>query len=240
MRLVISLLLVFCTCLVFAESSIKYWCTETNVVMAISAYERERVLPNGERIRTFSTDIDPACTNYTAVLFTVLHPARMKGRFVRLSGPGDEGPAGCYYRRRYDLNTLYYIPIVALREHGNQQALEPFDLFEIGNTHSTLNVESQRPNEYFWKEDEVKRRVSEIRESINVCSNEVKALSSFLRDNPRPGRDDPRFREWARNHYQYQKRVHSDLPYFQIQLNDLAWQIQQIRRLDEVEEDVPR
>ncbi len=228
----ISLLLIFCARVAIPEP-VRYWCSETNAVVAVSAYERERILPNGAHIRTFSTDIDSACTNYTAILFTVLHPKSMKGRFVLLSGPKDESGFGFVFTKRYEMDALYYIPLAALRKHGNEAALEPADFFRIGDTNSTLNVESQRLKEYYWNEDSAKQEVSKIRETINLYSNEVTSLSDYLRSHPRPERNDPRLKDWARMNNQYRKRIHSDLPSCQIQLNEVLWQIQQIHRLHE-------
>lgn len=233
-RLGMMALMTFLSCVVttFSQTPV-YWAGRTNVVIAVSAYERERILPNGERIKVFSTDMDPLCTNYTAILFSVLHPAELRGKLVRLAGvPGELSSLDGFLPQVYRMDTLYYIPFVTKRDHGNVKALEPSDFFWMGETNSQINVVSQEATIYYWNESDAQMRLSELMEKEKRCSNEALVLERYLRSHPRPLRTDDKFKEWSEIRIRHHKRVHSDIPYYQAEQTNILRQIEKIQTLN--------
>jgi hypothetical protein len=87
----------------------KYWTDHTNVVAAVSAYERTVALPTGEQIPAYSLAVDEKCTNYTAVIFYILSPVECAGAYFRLEAVPPE-PGSGYLPPAYYTNTTYYFP----------------------------------------------------------------------------------------------------------------------------------
>ena len=233
-RRVLVFVLLFLSCASNGFSKLPaYWCGETNVVLAVSAYERKRTLPNGDRIKIFSTEMDPLCTNYTAILFSVLHPAELKGKMIRLLNvPCELSSLDGFLPSIYKMDTLYYIPLETKREHGNVKALEQGDFFWMGNTNSEINVVSQEAVVYYWNEFDAQMRISELKEKEQRCSDEALAFDSYLRTHPRPLKEEKNYKEWVRINYRYQKHIHSDIPYYRAEQTNVLQQIERIRGIE--------
>jgi len=230
-RNLLAVLLALGATRVFSQRPV-YWAGETNVVIAVSAYERERVLPNGERIKVFSSEMDPLCTNYTAILFSVLHPVEYRGKMVRLAGVPDELSCGDgFLPPIYRMDTLYHIPLVVKRTHGNVKALEPADFFQMDDTNSQVNVVSQEAIVYYWNESDAQMRLSELKEKEKRCMDESQTLETYLKKHPRPERTDGIFKEWSLARIRYNKLVHSDIPYYRAEQTNVLHQIESIRAL---------
>ena len=82
---------------------------ENGCIATVAAYEREQRLPNGEKYRIFSTEIDKDQTNCTGIIFYVLRPKEIEGKLFRLAAATPE----FLLPLKYDIGKAYsfeYLP----------------------------------------------------------------------------------------------------------------------------------
>lgn len=113
----------------------QYWTGQSNIVAAVSAYERIMHLSSGQRIPVYHNEIDDLCTNYFAIIFYVITPEKYKGNYFRLKSMPTEKGSG-FIPPAYQIGKLYYFPFIDspdpdLGKTGYWLGINPRDLFSM-------------------------------------------------------------------------------------------------------------
>ena len=224
----------------------RYWTDETNVVAAVSAYERSHILPNGEEIVTYGRDIDSMCTNYTAIIFAVVSPKKFKGKMFRIDAlPIQEydSPEG-FLPLEYWPDKLYYFHFTPTPgQDGADDHFSPKDFLPtISDPH---NVATLIGFPYYMSEKEAEEEKTRLNAKIAKFEAEKIDLEKRLNETAIPlrlqhmtvrtsmtfsGDEWGRWQTWRKIKARY-NFVAGEIPDLKRKQENVEFQIQKLRDL---------
>lgn len=178
---------VFCFCVMSQVYDIPpkhYWTGQTNIVATVSAYELITNLPTGERVPSYSKNIDNLCTNYSAIIFYVIAPTTYAGKFFRLNAIPAELGAGSL-PPAYHTGKLYYFSFLDMPESSAFGvnfwfSINRDDLFSVPNEKSRLNVGKITGNIYYPSCKEAENALIALDNQRIKLEEEINSLSCKL------------------------------------------------------------